>query len=313
MAKPEPGWELYRTFLEVLREGSLSGAARSLGLTQPTVGRHIESLEAALGVSLFIRTQRGFSPTDKALSLKPYAETLAATSAALMRVASNDAERVEGTVRITASDVIAAEVLPPILRDLYDAYPEVEIELVPSNRLEDLLRRESDIAIRMVRPSQGALVAKRIGDIPLGLYAHRDYLRRHGTPASIEELAGHALIGYDRRTTFIRSVEKYMPAVWRDNFTLRTDSDLAAIAALRAGYGIGVCQVGLARRDPNLVRLFPGQVRFHLDTWLAVHENLRDSPCCRVVFAGLAEGLQQYVSSVADGDVADMDNGPRVS
>lgn len=136
----EPGWELYRTFLAVVREGSLSGAARALGLTQPTAGRHVDALEQALGLSLFIRTQQGLSPTEAALSLRPFAESLESTSAALLRAASSQGEGVRGTVRITASEVVAVEVLPPILADLHAAYPELTIELVPSNRLEDLLR-----------------------------------------------------------------------------------------------------------------------------------------------------------------------------
>ncbi|MGD8379079.1 MAG: LysR family transcriptional regulator [Gammaproteobacteria bacterium] len=295
MARAEPNWELYRTFLEVLREGSLSGAARSLGLTQPTVGRHVDALEAALGLSLFVRTQRGFSPTEAAEALRPYAESLGATSKALLRVASDQGRGVSGTVRITASDVVAVEVLPPILAELHHRYPDLTVELVPSNRIEDLLHRASDIAVRMVRPTQGALIARRIGDIEIGLYAHRRYLERRGTPGSPDDLPGHALIGFDRETAFTRAISMQYPWLNRQRFTLRTDSDLAAIAALRAGAGIGACQVGLARNDPDLVRLFPDAVSFNLDTWLAMHEDLRDVPRCRAAFAGLAEGLQRYV------------------
>lgn len=296
MAQREPSWELYRTFLEVLREGSLSGAARALGLTQPTVGRHVEALEEVLGVSLFVRTPRGFSPTAAALALRPYAEALAATSAALMRVAASQSEGIRGTVRITASDVMAVEVLPPILVAIQTAHPGLVFELVPSNRLEDLLQRASDIAVRMLRPTQGALVARRIGAIELGLYAHRSYLDRHGTPTSLGDLQAHALIGFDRETAFTRTITKNHPWLQRDRFTLRTDSDLAGLAALRAGFGIGACQVGLAQRTPALIRLFPEQVAFHLDTWLAMHEDLRTSPGCQAVFTALAEGLAEYVA-----------------
>lgn len=298
-APREPGWELYRTFLEVLREGSLSAAARSLGLTQPTVGRHVDALEAALGRSLFIRTQRGFSPTEAGEALRPYAESLAATSAALLRVASDRDGEVRGTVRITASDVIAVEVLPGILAELQDRYPELTIELVPSNRIEDLLHRASDIAVRMLRPTQGALVARHVGRIEVGLYAHRRYLDARGTPSSVDELAGHALIGFDRETAFTRAIARQYPWLNRQRFTLRTDSDVAAMAALRAGCGIGACQVGVARKDPGLVRLFADDVAFELDTWLAMHEGLRDIPRCRETFAVLAKGLEQYANCAA--------------
>jgi DNA-binding transcriptional LysR family regulator len=198
-------------------------------------------------------------------------------------------------VRIPASDVVAVEVLPPILADLHAAYPELTIELVPSNRMEDLLRREADIAVRMQRPSQGVLVARHIGGIELGVYAHRRYLARRGTPATLDALADHVLIGYDKENAFLRSVRALVPWMQRNRFALRTDSDLAAIAALRAGFGIGFCQVGLARHNPDLVRLFADQVSLTLDTWLAMHEDLRDSPRCRVVFDALAAGLVRYI------------------
>jgi DNA-binding transcriptional LysR family regulator len=291
-----PGWELYRTFLEVMREGSLSGAARALGLTQPTVGRHVDALELALGFSLFVRTQQGLSPTEAAWSLRPYAESLEATSAALLRVASGHGGGVRGTVRITASEIVAVEVLPPILADLQAAHPELGIELVPSNRVKDLLRRDADIAVRMQRPAQGVLIARHIGGIELGVYAHRRYLRRKGRPATLDELAGYALIGYDKETAFIRSMKDQLPWMRRDRFALRTDSDLAALAALRAGFGIGLCQVGLAKRNSALVRLFADEVAPKLDTWVVMHEDLRDSPRCRAAFDALVTGLSRYVS-----------------
>lgn len=295
MTDREPGWELYRTFVEVLREGSLSGAARTLGLTQPTVGRHVDALEAALGTKLFVRTQRGFKPTDAAEALRPYAESLAATAAALLRVASDPGKGVSGTVRITASDVIAVEVLPSILAELTARHPALSIELVPSNRIEDLLHRASDIAVRMLRPTQGALLARHVGGIEIGLYAHRRYLSERGTPSALDDLSGHALIGFDRETAFTRAITRRHPWLNRQRFTLRTDSDVAAIAALRAGCGIGACQVRLAERDPDLVRVFPDVV-FELDTWLAMHEGLRDVPRCRETFAALADGLERYVT-----------------
>jgi len=150
----DPGWELYRSFLAVLQEGSLSAAARALGVTQPTIGRHIDALEAALGFALFTRSQHGFKPTEAALALGPHAENLALNAAALLRVASahgGDGSAVRGTVRISASEVVGAEVLPPILTALRVAHPQLVIELVLSNRIDDLLLRQADIAIRMLR------------------------------------------------------------------------------------------------------------------------------------------------------------------
>jgi DNA-binding transcriptional LysR family regulator len=294
MADAEPNWEWYRSFVAVLETGSLSAAGRAMGMTQPTVGRHIDSLEAALQLKLFTRSFDGFTPTDAALELKPYAASLSATAAALRRVASSQGDGVRGTVRLTASEIVSIEVLPPILADLRDAHPELVVELVPSNKVENLLRRDADIAVRMVAPSQDALVARRIGGIDVGLHAHRRYLDRHGTPKSIEELARHALIGWDTETAYIRRFQDRFPAITRERLALRTDSDVAQLAAIRAGLGIGLCQARLAARDPSMVRLFKSAVSLNLDTWIAMHADLRDSPRCAVTFAALADGLAAY-------------------
>ncbi|HEY2925776.1 LysR family transcriptional regulator [Piscinibacter sp.] len=295
----DPGWELYRSFLGVLKEGSLSGAARALGVAQPTVGRHVAALEQALGLALFTRSQFGFTPTEAAIALRPYAQTLATTAAALQRVAASQGSGVRGTVRITASDVVGVEVLPPILARLREAHPDLVIELVLTNRVQDLLRREADIAVRMMRPQQESLIARRIGNIELGLHAHRAYLARRGTPRTEAALAGHALIGFDEETAFVRSLRKSLGGMRREAFALRTDSDLAQLAAIRAGYGIGACQVALAQRDSELVRVLRKQFTLQLDTWVTMHEDLRDSPRCRVTFDALVAGLTGYIGGSA--------------
>ncbi len=301
MNKHDPSWELYRSFLGILREGSLSGAARLLGITQPTVGRHLDALEQSMGMLLFLRTQHGLSPTREAEALRPYAEAMESTSAALLRVASSQKGLVRGTVRITASQMVAVNVLPPILTSLRVAYPEMEIELVASDRMEDLLQRDADIAVRMARPSQAALVARRVGNVELGCYAHRDYLARRGTPQSVDELAQHDLIGFDQDSAFQRAVLAELPFLKRESFALRCDNDLAMNAALRAGFGIGMCQVGLARRDANLVRLFPQQANYQLDTWIAMHEDLRQTPVCKLAFGALVEGMSNYIEEANSG------------
>ena len=291
------GWELYRSFLGVLQEGSLSGAARALGVAQPTVGRHIAALEKALKLPLFTRSQAGLLPTEAALALRSDAEAMASTAAALQRTAASQGEGVRGTVRVTASEIIGVEVLPLILTSLRTQYPELKIELLLSNRVQDLLHREADIAVRMLRPQQELLVARRIGEVELGLHAHQSYLQQHGTPHTLADLAQHALIGFDTETPFIRSVGKSLQGVFtRDNFALRSDSDLAHWALIQAGAGIGICQVALARRRPELVRLLPEQVTLPLETWITMHENLRHSPRCRATFDALVEGLEQHVA-----------------
>jgi DNA-binding transcriptional LysR family regulator len=293
-----PDWNHYRAFLAVLGEGSLSGAARALGLAQPTLGRQIADLEQSLGAALFIRSQRGLVPTDVARDIAPHVNAMAAAAGASLRSASGVRSQVAGTVRVTASEIVGAEVLPPLLARFRRAHPAVKIELVLSNRVEDLSRGEADIAVRMVRPSQEALVARRIGTLGLGLYAHRNYLSDAPPLTTLGSLLAsddHALIGFDRDTPFLRALLTHVP-VTRDSFALRTDNDLAQVAAIRAGFGIGFLQHGVARRDPDLVPIFPGEIGFTLELWLALHEDLRASPRLRLLMDHLAIGLGEYIA-----------------
>ena len=295
----EPHWEWYRSFLQVLESGSLSAAGRAMGLAQPTVGRHIDGLEAALGLQLFTRSSDGFAPTEAAHELQPYAASMAATAAALRRVAASHGSGVRGTVRLTASEVVGVEVLPPVLAGLRAVHPELRIELVLSNAVDDLLRREADVAVRMFRPQQEALVARHIGAIELGLHAHESYLAARGTPASLEDLAGHSLIGFDHENAFIRKLQQQFPMFTREAMALRSDSDLAQLAAIRAGFGIGVCQSALAARDGRLLRVLPQTFSWKLDTWVAMHEDLRGSERCSVVFKAVAQALTAHVRSLS--------------
>lgn len=287
----EPDWSLYRTFLAVTQEGSLSGAARRLGLTQPTVARHVDALEGAIGADLFLRSQRGLEPTEVARDLVPYAETLASTAAALLRSASGRAGEVRGSVRVSASEVVGVERLPPILARLRRRHPGLIIELVLSNAVDDLLRREADVAVRMTEPAQEALVARRLPSVALGLHARRDYLDRRGVPTSVGDLAGHDLIGFDRETPVLRAFVERFPSFDRSAFALRADSDLAQLAAIRAGFGIGLCQVSVARHDPDLVRILADAVSVDLGLWIVMHEDLRTNARCRTVFDALVADL----------------------
>lgn len=300
MTKDTISWDHYRSFLAVLREGSLSAAARTLGLTQPTLGRHIEALEAAFGSSLFLRGTQGLLPTDTALSMQSQAEMMEATSATLRRMASGAQHTVKGSVRISASDIVATEVLPPILVRLQESHPELEVELSLSDRVEDLLRHQADIAVRMVAPRQSNLLSQRIGAIALGFHAHRTYLERHGTPQTLGDLHRHRLIGFDRQLIYIRDILRDRPDLAEIQFAFRCDSNVAQFAAIRAGLGIGMCQTPLARQDHNLVEVLPGQLNLSLDTYVVMHEDLKHSPRCRVTFDALVQGLRAYQADGTD-------------
>jgi DNA-binding transcriptional LysR family regulator len=289
-------WSLYRSFLAVLREKSVSAAARALNLTQPTLARHINALEAAMGSELFTRSQQGLSPTEGALELTPYAESLEANAAAILRTASGLGKAAKGTVRISASEIMGAEILPPMLAELRRQHPALEFELALSNTVDNLLRRDADVAVRMVEPAQEALVVKKLGTVSLGLYAHKNYLARTGTPTGFPDLAEHSLIGFDRETPAIRAMRNRVPGADALRFSFRADSDIAQLRAIKAGFGIGICQVGLAKQNPDLVRLLPAAFELKLGVWLAMHENLRATPRCRAVFDGLVASLAEYLS-----------------
>lgn len=292
-------WEFYRSFLSVLTEGSLSGAARSLGITQPTVGRHIAQLERELGVVLFTRSPSGLLPTETAESLRTHALGMQNIAAALERAAHGQGgqELVQGTVRISCSDVVGVEVLPPMLVALRRRHPGLKVELVLTDRVQDLLSREADIAVRMVQPRQEQLIARRVGQIEIGLHARRDYLERHGVPRNADQLAAHSAIGYDQLTAALRAAEKSFKWMRRSMFSLRSDSNLAQLSLIRAGAGIGMCQVPLAKRDRDLVRVLPRLVSLPLETWVTMHEDLRGNRGCRVTFDALVDGLVSYIEN----------------
>jgi DNA-binding transcriptional LysR family regulator len=276
-----------------MKTGSLSAAARTLGLAQPTIRRHIEALEESLGVVLFTRAPSGLVATATATAALPYAAAMAGVADALVRAVSAPAESEAGVVRVTCSEVIGVEVLPPMLAALRAAHPQLQIELSPTNATEDLLRRDADIAVRMAAPTQAALVAKRIGTIAVGLFASAAYLAAHPMPRTVADLTrGHALIGRDRDPAFYAALTAAGIRAPRARFALRTDSDTAQLAAIRAGLGIGICQVALARSH-GLQRVLPA-IGFGLPTWVVTHEDLRASRRVAIVFEHLVAALTAY-------------------
>lgn len=284
-------WTLIRSFLAALDQGSLMGAARVLGMHQPTLGRHIAELEAQLGLTLFERTGRGLLPTPDALRLAEAARAMATAADRLARQASGAQRALPGTVRITASQPVACVLLPAVLGRLREQLPEIQIELVVSNAVSNLLQREADIAIRMVRPEQGSLVSRRVGQVAIGTYAHRDYLRRRGTPRQPTDLLQHELIGNDRQTDIVRGFASLGHTLTREHFALRTDDLMAYEALVNAGQGIGFLARYMARRHPGLVPLLPGLPIPPLPMWLAVHREIRSSPRIRAVWDVLASTL----------------------
>lgn len=296
MASDDPDWALWRSFAAVVADGSLSAAARRIGYSQPTLGRHIETLEQQLGVVLFDRTLQGLKPTPTALRLyEPVASAeMALAEAALM--AEGATATLAGTVRITASTVVSHYVLPPLLRGLRRAFPAIAIELVPTDSAENLLLREADIAVRMFRPTQLELIARKLGELRVVGAAHQTYLGARGTPQTPEDLRQHDLIGFDRSELLITTAKAMGYDLARADFALRTDSQSAGWELMKAGLGIGFALRGLVREAPGMREVLPMLAVPSLEVWLATHRELFLSPRIRAIYDGLAQALAGYIA-----------------
>jgi DNA-binding transcriptional LysR family regulator len=294
----QPDWSLWRSFGAVVEAGSLSGAARKLGLSQPTLGRHIEALEADLGVPpLFERTLQGFRPTDTALKLyEPVANAARALAEAAL-MAEGSGTSLGGTVRLTASTIISNYVLPPMLAEIRLAHPAVALELVPSDSAENLLLREADIAVRMFRPTQLELVTKKLGAIPLVACAHETYLARRGAPLGLDELLAHDLIGFDRSELIITTARTMGFELTRAAFTTRSDSQTAMWELLKAGLGIGFAQRQLVETTPGMVAILPEIAFPPLEVWLTTHRELFTSRRIRAIYDALASAFGAYLAA----------------
>jgi DNA-binding transcriptional LysR family regulator len=291
----EVDWNLIRSFVAVAQTGSLSAAARELGGSQPTLGRHVAGLERALGLKLFRRGRAGYDLTDDGLALLARAEEMSDRANAFMRAALGaSTEQVSGTVRIAASEVVAAYVLPPIMARLGEIEPAIEVEIVASNRVENLLRRDADVAIRMVEPAQQDLIARKVTDIPLCACAAASYLDRRGRPSSFRELPQYDMIGFDRDGSMIDAFGAFGLKIDRHAFRFRTDNQIVGWEAVRAGNGIGFGQRPLALADPLVEMILPDLTLPELPVWLAMHRDVRTSARIRLVVDFLHAELKRY-------------------
>jgi len=284
-------WALVRSFLAVLDAGSLMGAARKLGARQPTLSRHLAELESQLGMPLFERTGRGVTPTAAGLAIADAARQMESGADALALALAGRRAATSGSVRITTSQVAACWLLPPVLAALQVEEPGIQVELVASNQLSNLLRREADIAVRMVRPAQGSLIARKLAEIPIIAAAHADYLARAGTPRLPADLLRHRLIGYDRDDTIVRGYAALGVALQPQSFSLRTDDQVAYGRLVAAGAGIGFVAKYNIAHWPGVQQVLPELKIPPLPCWLAVHREIRGNAVVRRVYDFLAKAL----------------------
>lgn len=288
-------WSLVRSFLAVVEQGSLLAAARQLQSSQPTIGRHVAELESQLGLVLFDRTGRGLVPTEAALRLANTGRAMQSGADQLARSVAGVDRSGAGTVRITASQPVACYVLPPLLAQMRLTLPEVQVELVASNTVSNLLRREADIAVRMVRPEQATVIARRVGKVAIKACAHQDYLRRRGIPRHPSDLLSHDLIGGDRNDETLKGFAARGFPVKREQFAFRSDDLIVVWQAVRAGLGVGFASEHLIRTDPAIVPLLPKLKIEPLPVWLAVHKEIRTSKRIRAVYDFLADALPRAI------------------
>jgi DNA-binding transcriptional LysR family regulator len=272
-----PDWNLIRSFLAVADAGTLLAAAKKSRVSQPTIGRHIDELEAAIGVTLFVRGRSGMALTEAGLSLLADARAMAAEADRFSLKAAGRSADVSGTVRITASNVVATYILPPILAALKNAEPGIDIELVPSNTVANLLARDADIAIRMVRPVQNDLIAMKVNALAMGVHAHQTYLAVFGEPQDVEALYHHRLVGYDRDPLILNAMAAMGLRNDRHMFTFRTDDQVAYWELVKAGAGIGFGSRFLARQTPGMKTIMHDLKIEALPMWLASHQELKTS------------------------------------
>jgi DNA-binding transcriptional LysR family regulator len=284
-----PDWNLLRSLLAVVDHGSLLGAAQALGISQPTVSRQMTDLSAQLGVVLFERTGRGLHATATALKLAQLARPMEAAAASVATLARGSEQEKMGTVRISASQPMACHLLPPLLARMRMLLPQVRVQLVVTNAISNLLRREADIALRLVNPQQSDLIARRIGQVRISAYAHRDYLQRRGMPREPADLAFHDLIGGDASSEVLQGLNNGGVAIRAEDFVLRTDDLVAYGQALAAGVGIGFVCDYQARAEPALLPVLPELKIPALPLWLVVHRELRTNPHIRQTFDFLAQ------------------------
>lgn len=284
-------WTLVRSFLAVIDAGSLMGAARRLRAQQPTLSRHIAEFESQLGVPLFERTGRGVTPTAAALVIADAARQMQDGADALSRALAGQLQSSSGCVRISCSQVAAVWLLPEILVALRAAEPGIEVELVASNQISNLLQREADIALRMVRPQQDSLISRKLADIPIVVAAHESYLARAGIPQTSADLLQHQLIGYDQDDTIIRGFAQMGIDFPREKFGLRTDDQVAYGQLVAAGAGIGFVARYNLRYWPGVQVLLPELMIPPLPCWLAVHREIRSNLLVRRVYDFLAEAI----------------------
>ena len=288
----ELDWNQLKAFLATAESGSLSAAARKLGLTQPTLSRQVAAIEKAMGVTLFERVGKAMALTTTGLDLLEHARAMGTAAEALNLAATGRSQAVGGVVSVSATDAVAAYLVPPLVRKLRDQDPGITVEVIASNALSDLLRREADIAIRHVKPEQPELIARLVRDASACFYASEDWVQANGHPRTAADAANLPFVGYEPGGQYLAYLQQHGLPVTKANFSCHAEQSVANWALVRAGMGIGAMMDEIARQTPGVVRVLDDVPPVQFPIWLVSHRELRTSRRIRVVFEALVEGLQ---------------------
>ncbi|MFK7869223.1 MAG: LysR family transcriptional regulator [Roseobacter sp.] len=286
-------WNKARAFLVTAEEGSLSAAARALGMAQPTLGRQVDGLEQELGIVLFERVGRGLSLTPSGLELLVHVRDMGEAAGRVSMTALGQSQALEGTISISASETYAAVLLPPIIAKLRVLEPSIQVEVVVANHASDLRRREADIAIRNFRPTEPDLIAKKIADADAVLYATPDYIKKIGTPAKPADLRRADFVSLDHSGMMIKGLNRLGLDLTAANFPLLTESYLVMWELVRQGAAIGILDAYIGDADPAVRRVLPDLEPLVFPIWLVSHRELTTSRRIRRVYDFLTAELRR--------------------
>ncbi|HEY9095793.1 MAG TPA: LysR family transcriptional regulator [Hydrogenophaga sp.] len=284
-------WNHLRAFLETAQTGSLSAAARKLGLTQPTLSRQVAAIEQSLGVTLFERVGKSMVLTDTGVQLLDHARAMGAAADELGLAATGRSQTVEGVVSVSATDAVAAHLLPPLIRNIRRQAPGITIELLSSNSLSDLRRREADIAVRHVRPDEPDLIGRLLRETTAGFYASQDWVREHGHPRTAEEAGQGEFVGVDRSGQYLAYLQQHGLKLTETNFSCYADHSVSSWGLMLEGMGITPMMDEIAEKAAGVVRVLDDVPPVTFPIWLVTHRELHTSRRIRMVFDWLAEGL----------------------
>ena len=293
-------WNQIRAFLATAEEGSLSAAARAMNATQPTLGRQVAALEQDLGVTLFERAGRSLVITSAGQDLLEHVQAMGDAASRISMVAAGQSQTVAGCVSITASDLLAAGFLPPVLQRLRDEAPGIEIEIVASNRLENLTRRDADIAIRHVRPDQPDLIARQLPDAHAGFYASKGYIAKYGRPEGVHDLQDHVFVGPSDTAQMLGFLEEHGMTVEPSQFKVKSDSGVVMWEMMRAGLGICAGPSDLWPADMDVEQVLTDARPIAFPVWLVTHRELKTSRRIRIVFDVLADAFQTSLGAASN-------------